>query len=68
MPQPRVTFLPLGNFMLQAGMHRATLEVKRGCLKNTGAKFVPCFGLGEDAVAKSARGITTFRCVANLED
>ena len=54
--------------MLQAGMHRATLEVKRGCLKNTGAKFVPCFGLGEDAVAKSARGITTFRCVANLED
>ena len=52
----------------EAGLRRAILEVKRGCLKNIGAKLIPSLSFREDGMAQCTRAVATLLPVANFED
>src|ERR1035438_2947162 len=54
--------------LYQPGMHGAVFEVKRCCLKDVGAKFVPCLRFSEDGVPERPDAIAAFLRVANFEN
>ena len=49
-------------------MRRAIFEVKRYCLNNVGAKFIPSLGFRKDGMAQGTRAVATFLPVAYFED